>query len=94
MDFSIEIDTLDSAISTYDEALKSLKDNLNLLNRSLKDIDNSGWKGKSKEQFMSIKYGNWEQGIKEHISRLEFLVGMLKEAKGEFESLEQQGNSL
>lgn len=54
MDFSIEIDTLDSAISTYYEALRSLK----VLNRSLKDIDNSGWKGQSKEQFMSIKYGN------------------------------------
>lgn len=48
---------MDSAISTYDEALRSLKDNLNLLNRSLKDIDNNGWKGKFKKQFMSIKYG-------------------------------------
>ena len=94
MDFSIEIDTLNSVISTYDEALGSLKDNLNLLSRSLKDINNSGWKGQAKDQFMSIRYGEWEKGIKEHISRLEFLVGMLKEAKGEFEGLEQQGNSL
>lgn len=33
-------------ISTYDKIL-----------RSLKDIDNNGWKRKFKKQFMSIKYG-------------------------------------
>lgn len=33
-------------ISTYDKIL-----------RSLKDINNNGWKRKFKKQFMSIKYG-------------------------------------
>ena len=27
---------------------------------------------------MKIKYGQWEKGLKEYISRLEFLNGMLK----------------
>lgn len=94
MDFSVDIDKVNDAISVYDKSINSLKENLNVLNKSLKDIEGTGWSGQAKERFMTIKYGEWEKGIEEHISRLEFLVSMLKEGKCDFEELERVGNNL
>lgn len=94
MDFSVDMDNINDVIDVYDKSIKLLKENLNVLNKSLKTIDNTGWSGQAKEQFITIKYGEWEKGIKEHISRLEFLVSMLKEGRSEFEELERMGSNL
>lgn len=94
MDFSADIDRLEDVIAVYERSLKLLKENLKMLNRSLKTIDNDGWSGLSKDKFMSVRYGNFEKGIREHISRLEFLNKMLKEARSEFVNLEWKGNNL
>ncbi|WP_250675742.1 WXG100 family type VII secretion target [Paraclostridium ghonii] len=94
MDFSVDMDNINDVIDVYDKSIKLLKENLNILNKSLKTIDNTGWSGQAKEQFITIKYGEWEKGIKEHISRLEFLVSMLKEGRSEFEELERMGSNL
>lgn len=94
MDFKVDIDKLNDAIITYDNAINLLKENLEALRQSLKIIQESGWSGKAKEKFMTVKYGQWEKGITEHISRLEFLVSMLKTSQSEFEGLESKGNNL
>lgn len=94
MDFSVDMDNINDVIDVYDKSIKLLKENLNVLNKSLKSIDSTGWSGQAKEQFITIKYGEWEKGIKEHISRLEFLVSMLKEGRSEFEELERMGSNL
>ena len=47
-----------------------------------------------REQFMSLRYGDWEKGLKEHISRFKFLNSMLKEAKSNMEDLIKEGEQL
>ena len=91
MDFKIEMETLENAITTYDNAISLLESNLDTLNSSLKS---DAWTGKSKEQFMSLRYGDWEKGLKEHISRFKFLNSMLKEAKSNMEDLIKEGEQL
>lgn len=94
MKFLIKMDTLDNTIGEYDDALIKLKDNLSNLKKSLEIINNGGWKGESKEAFMTVSYGEWEKGINEHISRLEFLQGMLKEGRGEIMQLVEEGEKI
>lgn len=94
MAFSVEIGALDETISIYDRSINSLNENLGTLNRSLEALRNNSWKGEAKEEFMSVKYGDWEKGILEHVSRLEFLNQMLKEARCAMVELERKGENL
>lgn len=43
---------------------------------------------------MTVSYGEWEKGINEHISRLEFLQRMLKEGRGEIMQLVEEGEKI
>lgn len=94
MKFLIDIEVLNSCIGEYESCIDLLEENLLKLNRSLELIKGSGWKGDSKEKFISLEYGEWEKGIKEHISKLVFLNTMLNEAKFEMESLVNNGERL
>lgn len=94
MDFKIEMETLENAITTYDNAISLLESNLDTLNSSLSALKGDAWTGKSKEQFMSLRYGDWEKGLKEHISRFKFLNSRLKEAKSNMEDLIKEGEQL
>ena len=94
MDFKVEMDILENSINTYDNAISLLESNLDTLNSSLSALKGDAWTGKSKEQFMSLRYGEWEKGLKEHISRFKFLNSMLKEAKSNMEDLIKEGEQL
>ena len=94
MDFKIEMEAIDNAITVYDKAIRELKNNLNSLNSGFSGIKGDGWKGKAKDSFMTIKYGQWEKGLKEHISRLEFLNSMLKDAREKLDALVTEGEQL
>lgn len=94
MDFKVEMATVENAITTYENAISLLESNLASLNRSLSALKGEAWTGKSKEQFMSLRYGDWEKGLKEHISRFRFLNSMLKEAKNSMEDLIKEGEQL
>ena len=94
MDFKIEMETLENAITTYDNAIRLQESNLDTLNSSLSALKGDAWTGTSKEQFMSLRYGDWEKGLKEHISRFKFLNSMLKEAKSNMEDLIKEGEQL
>ena len=87
MDFKIEMETLENAITTYDNEIS-------LLESSLSALKGDAWTGKSKEQFMSLRYGDWEKGLKEHISRFKFLNSMLKEVTSNMEDLIKEGEQL
>lgn len=94
MDFKVEMDTLESAITTYDSAISLLETNLDSLNSSLTALKGEAWTGKAKDDFMALRYGDWEKGLKEHISRFKFLNSMLKEAKTNMEDLIKEGEQL
>ena len=94
MKFAIDIEVLNSCIAQYESCISLLEENLQKLNRSLDLIKGSGWKGNAKEQFISVEYGEWDKGIKEHISRLIFLNTMLKEARNEMDRLVDASNRL
>lgn len=94
MDFKIEIDTLENTIAVYESAIELLESNLNTLNSSLTALKGEAWTGKAKDNFMSLRYGEWEKGLKEHISRFKFLNSMLKEGKASMEALVTEGEQL
>lgn len=94
MDFKVDMEILEGIIITYESCIKQLNENLETLSISLQAINSSGWSGRAKEKFMSVKYGDWEKGMIGHILRFEYLVSILREGQAEFETIEIEGKSL
>ena len=80
----IDLDQLDTSINNYDNSINDFEALIKMIDGSLDNLKNSGWKSPAKDAFFSQYDDKWKQNMQTHISVLKHLKECLVNTKSDY----------
>lgn len=89
----IDFDILENTIRTYATSIETLKKAKIDIKNGISSLERD-WNGEAKEAYFNVKYADWDKGLDEHISRMEFLKKQLETVKKAYQEIMTEGQKL
>jgi hypothetical protein len=93
-ELKFDTDDLQTAIDNYTTVKTNLIAIKELLNTTLSDLQTEGWDSGAGKAFFDKFDVDWGKALNGHIETLELFLGMINEAKVEFENLSDEADKL
>lgn len=90
----IDLDELQSAITTYSTAISDFEGAMNKMETAMTFLKNSGWQSGASTAYFSNYDTSWKENMKKHLETIKYLKSCLDYAKSQYSELYQKVHTI